>query len=488
MKFSNTGRVIDKVYFAIKPISTDVDELTNKMNEIFKSSNEMKFEMIKKFKDGWLVDVIDTKSKSSLFEEFITKKLAVRIKNEDELEKRLEEARQNQKFDDFDELVEPEPNIILENDEEVEEKEKEEEEVKQTTKNVGKITALTSPTDFYLVVLEDLDLFMKIHTNIQILAPALSPLLDFECGTLCLAQQPFDNLWYRAKIIDSDVTIITVLCVDNGKTFSIENKISLKILPEQLQRKEFFGISCSLPINIERASEEKATEIMLKLVDANVEFEIVLLTPDKTYIDVFYENQNITQQLIEMDLAKELEIFQSGLGYTSHINSLGDFYIQLEDDQLKLDLIAAILEDANGKFEKIENPKIGDIVAAKFSDDGMWYRAIIEEINGNRYLVKFIDYGNIGETKEIGVLNKSITELPQMVKHCRLSMPRNVVGFSEAAQQKFIEICANGATVLQIKVIKPGNVTEVEIFCDGKNIMDSLASLCNIHDNNNDDY
>ena len=170
--------------------------------------------------------------------------------------------------------------------------------------------------------------------------------------------------------------------------------------------------------------------------------------------------------------------------------NINDFYIQLEEDQLKLDLIAKIMDRANGNFEKVIKPQVGQVVAAKFSDDDSWYRALIEEINDDVYAVKFIDFGNVSETKEIGVLDETIVELAQLSKRCRLLKPKNLINFSEAAENKFSEICANGATILQAKLIKPGDVTTVELFCDGKNIIDSLASLCNLHadDDNNDDY
>jgi tudor domain-containing protein 1/4/6/7 len=490
VQFSKVQSLITRAYFGIK--STETSE-SNLLSEIRASLTEglleLNFEIVKKFKDGLMLEVFDAKSKENFFDKLVARKLAVRI-SENELEKILKEK--SEILENFEEIIfspdstKPVENLIAEKEETIP---KSQEEVKANSKIPGKITALTSPNDFYLFSVEDMENYKVMQDDIQILAPALPPLLDFECTTLCLAQQPFDNLWYRAKIIDSDETIITVVCVDNGKTFSIDNKIFLKVLPEQLQRKIFFGISSSLTLSIEYTCEENATQLMLQYVDTEIEFEVVLCTRDKTYVEVYVKETNIGDQLIEKDFAKRLEFFHSGSGFTSHINSLDDFYIQLEDDQLKLDAIGSILDRADGKFEKIVNPKVGDIVAAKFCDDECWYRAVIEEIESNgKFEVKFIDFGNLSETKEIGILDQSITELPRLSKHCRLSKPKNLINFSEAAEKKFQEISSNGATILQVNVVKPGDVTEVEIFCDGKNIIDILTPLCSIHNDHNDDF
>lgn len=487
-KFLKVEKLIERAFFPIKP-NKDFPEsdLLKEMQSVFNEGVlELNFEIIKKFKDGSILEVIDSSSKENLFDKLVARKLAVRI-GDDELDKIIKQTKC--KEDDFDEIILTSvPNEPLSDRNEDETKEEVgEEETDKKVRSHGKITAMTSPTDFCLVCSQGLISFNQIHTDIQILAPALPPLLDFKCETLCLAQQPYDNFWYRAKIIDSDDnSIITVMCVDVGKTFSIENKLSLKVLPEQLQRKTFLGISCSLPLSIEHALEEEATELLLTLVDTEIEFEVVLCTPDKTYVEIFSKNDNVGEQLIEKNLAKRFEIFQSGPCFTSHINSLNDFYIQLEEHQFKLDLIADIMDKAKGNFEKVKNPKVGQIVAAKFSDDDGWYRALIEEINADIFAVKFIDYGNLSETKDIGMLDETIIEMPQMSKRCRLLKPKNFINFSDAAEKKFAEICANGAIVLQVKVIKLGDVTTVELFCNGKNIIDSLASLCN-HDNI-DDY
>lgn len=41
------------------------------------------------------------------------------------------------------------------------------------------------------------------------------------------------------------------------------------------------------------------------------------------------------------------------------------------------------------------NPRKGDLVAALFAVDGLWYRAKIEKVEKDKINVLFVDYGNV---------------------------------------------------------------------------------------------
>lgn len=503
-RFQKYGKLVEKAYFSIKPNEPKIDDgkLLKEMLAAFnEGAKELNFKIIKNFKDGMILDLFDPETKENIIENLITKrKMAVRI-DENELIKILE----NNVKKEEEELKEIEENVskISVNSKQTESatitNDKHEEGTQNTAQNdviqtaiksdrtVAKLTALTSPNDFHLTRVDMLQHFNQFHTDIQILAPALQPLIDFECGTFCLALQPFDNLWYRAKIIDSDESIITVLCIDNGKTFSIDNILYMKAMPEQLQQKSCFGIQCSLCIKTDRKCEEDATELMLKMVEKEVEYKIVLATDHMNYIELYYNNESIADLLIGKNYAQPIDLFVSGSGYTSHINSISDFFVQLEVDQLKLDLIASIMDGAKGKFDKVIDPKVGDIVAAKYLEDDGWYRSKIESIDNDGFIVKFIDYGNSCSVKEIGVIDQLIAELPAMSKRCTLFKPKNIVSFSDGAEKEFIDITANGETILHVKVVKPGNVTEVELFCKNQNIIDKLAPLCKLESDKSKD-
>ena len=350
-----------------------------------------------------------------------------------------------------------------------------------------KMTALTSPTDFYVSRVDEMENFCKLHSEIQTLAATEPSLEDCEEGTFCLAQQPFDLCWYRAKIIDSDETdqnaMITVRCIDDGKTFSVDEKSNLKSQPEAVKRMKFYGIACSLPIKTERKTEEAATDLMMSMMDSELQGLFIndISIENTNFVELSKCNENIVDLLVEKNLATRLLMIEPGKGYTSHINSLSSFYLQFEMDQLKLDLISQYFEESSGKFEKVEAAP-GEIVAALFPEDGSWYRSKIDAVEADGNLVSFIDYGNSCIVKDIGkIVEAAMKDFPAMSKHCRLSKPKSIDYFSDEAEKKFIDICANGATILDVRSLKPfkaGEPAEVELFVDGKNIIDDLLALC----------
>jgi staphylococcal nuclease domain-containing protein 1 len=71
------------------------------------------------------------------------------------------------------------------------------------------------------------------------------------------------------------------------------------------------------------------------------------------------------------------------------------FYQIVSDEQTALD---QLMKDFNAlDFDSKPagaKPAVDDLVAAKFTDDDIWYRAKVVAVNGNEYTVNYIDYGN----------------------------------------------------------------------------------------------
>ncbi|CRK93088.1 CLUMA_CG006466, isoform A [Clunio marinus] len=503
-KFVKIGDLVVECFFLIKPNDPNDKYLFNEMLKIFENgAKEFTFKVVQPFKSGFIIEPIDQITNKNVIDELIKRKKAQKI-SLDELEKILnscgaekdesvndkaarkspEKRKKNNKIaskpieKSLEVNQEPEEKISLETTENVKEE-----------KVAVKITAITSPTDFYISRVDDFNAFKQFHADIQIIASNASTLKVFEEGTLCLAKQPFDSCWYRAKIIDNDENdqniMVTVRSVDDGKTFSVDDKC-LKVMPNALEERKFFGILCSLPVRLERKNEDNATTMMITLMD-NVLHSLFVCKQrmeKKCYIDLFVESESLTEKLIQNGFAHRLDTIEDGRGYTSHINSLSSFYLQFEIDQLKLDLISQYFEETKGNFEKIDG-KEGDIVAALFPDDNCWYRSKIESIEDKSFMVKFIDFGNVCLVEKIGLIaEQTIIELPAMSKHCCLSKPKGIKDYSEAAEKKFIEICDNGATIVNVSMVEPGNPVEIDISVDGKNIAEDLMILSEPFENN----
>lgn len=497
--FSSVGDLVVTTYFAIKP-APDSDE-KSLLNELLKKfedgAKEFNFKVVKSFKDGWILEPVEKQSSKNVIDELVKQKKAQRI-SEDELlqllevkpltsiEKPKEQPKKERKTPEKAKKIEKFVDKKPDESQAVKVPQKEKSPatcVKKTATDV-KITAVTSPTDFYISRFDSIASFNELHCDIQIISSGAAGLEMFEERTLCLAQNPYDSCWYRAQIIDSDESdqMITVRCIDDGKTFSVDDKTLLKRMPAALERKKSFGIPCSLAIKVDRKCEEEATNLMMKLMESKLQVKFICDEQNdcKNFIELLSgdKNESVTDMLVERKHAARLEIVQAGKGYTSHINNTQSFFLQFEMDQLKLDVISQYFDENSAGFEKVD-PQPGDVVAALFPDDTCWYRSKVEAVDGDGYLVKFIDYGNLCRVEKIGkIAEAAIIELPAYAKHCCLRKPKGIRRFSDEAELKFAEICANGATILDVKMVKPGEAAEVDITLNGKNIAEDLRSLC----------
>uniref|UniRef100_A0A8C0H0M1 Tudor domain containing 6 n=1 Tax=Chelonoidis abingdonii TaxID=106734 RepID=A0A8C0H0M1_CHEAB len=84
------------------------------------------------------------------------------------------------------------------------------------------------------------------------------------------------------------------------------------------------------------------------------------------------------------------------LVYISHVNNPSDFYIQLASDEPQLNSISEGLNNKTGT-EGLgqQQVQVGDLICAVFSEDGLWYRAVVKEkLSDEQISVQYIDYGN----------------------------------------------------------------------------------------------
>ncbi|XP_029387362.1 tudor domain-containing protein 6 isoform X4 [Mus pahari] len=111
--------------------------------------------------------------------------------------------------------------------------------------------------------------------------------------------------------------------------------------------------------------------------------------------------------------------------YVSHINDLSDFYIQLIEDEAEINHLSERLNDVRTRPQYHTGPpwQSGDVICAVFSEDNLWYRALVMEQQPNGLLsVQFIDYGNMSvvHTNRTGRLGPVDAVLPALCLHCSL--------------------------------------------------------------------
>ncbi|XP_021115374.1 tudor domain-containing protein 6 isoform X2 [Heterocephalus glaber] len=110
--------------------------------------------------------------------------------------------------------------------------------------------------------------------------------------------------------------------------------------------------------------------------------------------------------------------------YVSHINDLSDFYVQLTEDEAEINHLSEKLNDVKTRPQHYAGPlQKGDVICAIFSEDSLWYRAVVKEQQpGSLLSVQFIDYGNVDviHTDNIGRLDLVNARVPQLCIHCSL--------------------------------------------------------------------
>lgn len=171
--------------------------------------------------------------------------------------------------------------------------------------------------------------------------------------------------------------------------------------------------------------------------------------------------------------------------YINNIQTLDDFYIQMEDNYdnlLKIDIsLNSMLEK---QFQVLERKKAKGTKKynAYYDHDGYYYRVKIERfntMNPSFATVTSVDYGLEFETEKLYELPPEIEEINSLNIHCMLKKPDNIKSWSSEALQRFHEISNNGATDFFVHFInKNDRISCVDLFKDNEKISTLLSGLC----------
>ena len=149
----------------------------------------------------------------------------------------------------------------------------------------------------------------------------------------------------------------------------------------------------------------------------------------------------------------------------------GTFYVQLVSQEDALadlsDQLAAALEAHEGSMSDIE---VGQNLCAKFSEDELWYRAVVEACQDDgKFLVRFVDYGNtdilgadrLAPTPEAHVLSTT----PKFASSCRLN--GLAVSLTEEQADHLRDLVTDQVTHVKF-VSKEGDIHQVNVTFNGK--------------------
>lgn len=161
---------------------------------------------------------------------------------------------------------------------------------------------------------------------------------------------------------------------------------------------------------------------------------------------------------------------------TQVAEDLSHFYAQSVDNG---PAFASLLEEmrvelaANPPLPGAYTPKKGDIIAAKFSADGLWYRARVEKIVNKKVEVTYVDYGNkeLLTFKSLAALPApkfSVTSFPEAISKYTLAyvcLPDDKEAVEEARAAFEAEVFKRESLLLRIEYKDPtSNLDAVTLF------------------------
>lgn len=350
------------------------------------------------------------------------------------------------------------------------------------------ISHVNSLDDFYIQMHSDSNALKLIEEFLSDISK-FEPLTQVEPMTICVA--PFDDGYYRAKVlsIDPSTKEIEVLYIDYGNEGVVKE---VRKLPQNIADLPQLRKRCSLkkPDDIEQWSNEainkfeqitESAELVARLVRPGVNMVLELFLNGRNIGDDLKElcekferaepihDESIIITVPTVNLPKER-------CFVSHVNSPLDFYVQFASQIDQLNDIAEKVSATVAQSEdiKLDDVKVGAIVAAysdKFSD---FYRAKVLEITENGAHVLFIDYGNEATTNRLRKLTDELLGEP-MAMHCMLCGIGRAFNEREMNQLTNIlrsAIDADDKTFHDIQIVNPNaRPIEVNLFEKSKNVV-----------------
>lgn len=337
-----------------------------------------------------------------------------------------------------------------------------------------RLTAVMSTQDLTLQILKDKPEYEAHQKKIQSMAKTLMPLTSFENGSYCVAYRPDNFSWCRCSIIKCSVDpfCVDIKCFDDGVRFSIYDKSYLRCSSLELIFQPYFGIPCSLPIELVPETAETSIQILKNMIDEELSYVLISKTKESTFIELYQNDENVTDMLARRGLGSRLQIVPTGPAFISHVSSTIDFAVQMNTSTALLKKIMTF----NKKYTQVDvrSPKEGMLVEAFCPEYSFWYRATITKLKGSsEFEVYYIDHGNTGVVKKIGDMNDPlISSIAPLAIRCKLqTLPVN-----PDVELKFLEVAAKGLRKVDVQMIEAGkNHAVVTIFIDGRNVLEMLV-------------
>ncbi|KGL90521.1 Tudor domain-containing protein 1, partial [Charadrius vociferus] len=331
----------------------------------------------------------------------------------------------------------------------------------------GVVSCIQNPEDFFCQQihnarqLAELQVSLNEHCDKFPSSPAFRPAV----GNVCCAQFTEDNLWYRAAVrayVSEDTVLVGYVDYGNCEVLPLTRLHPmiprLMDLPAQAIRCTLAGVKPPLgawtsktiflmnqlvkdKVLTVKVVDKESVRSVVELVDAsvtpviNISSHLIekgcaaegsrMALPAIGMSDVNQANEDTTNKRIckwsKLTLKQTVDVVVCTL------YNPGEFYCQISNNSelLALKLLNKSLSEYCQKTPpNILKPENGDPCCAFFSDDGNWYRALVQNVTSDGTVkVFFVDYGNVAEVPldKIRQISSSFLKLPFQGIKCWLS-------------------------------------------------------------------
>lgn len=323
----------------------------------------------------------------------------------------------------------------------------------------GWITSIVGEDDMYV------DKQDKLQDNeiIMISLPIVTDVDKFN-GT-----ENTNDEFSRGMIVCCDENILQISNVETGILYCFNKSKDFILTPKQLLSFKYVTIPCALAIRQETISVSMV--LLKKYANSMTNISYV---PDYA---LNIKGNSYYNTIINRGNSKMLDFIPTGICIISHINSTAEFYIQLENDILKLRDINEDLKRNENNFVTME-VKTGKICVVMNPINNKWHRAQVISSDEKGIRVKLIDIGNNIVVKQVySSTNSKMLQRPPIAQKCCLKMSPALGKFSTIAENNFKAMThIKGGGLLNVSMLKLGSLNMVELLHNNYSIADKLIS------------
>ncbi|XP_054924544.1 uncharacterized protein [Dermacentor andersoni] len=335
------------------------------------------------------------------------------------------------------------------------------------------------------------DLAMRLETYyVETPEPIVKPLPKLPCVVF----YPQDESWYRAKVAGDGPC---VQFVDYGNTDIVPE---VRAIAAEFLEVPPFCYKCKLDGAKDLAHVPGIFCAFKEMIaDAELELEVMTWGPEVT-VRLSREGQDITTALknrfvssepvaLKVDAPEEPAVCLESAPTSepsptdakdreactvSHVDSLRSFYML---HSTKLDVLSDLVDKlqevlASNAPTIIDAPDNSTLYAALYSEDNLWYRAMVEgPAEEGGFKVRFVDYGNAEIVESVVSLDSEELRVEPFCIECQLADVGDADDVN--AIQKFRELVLDSD--LLFETVKPGKPMTVRLFTlDGVSLQSKL--------------